>query len=113
MGDAEKRAFFDLYVGYRTDVLSPVVNLSFRVEVKGQAMSSLVKRSLTAIERPRCGRCQTRMELLSAATKSDNSEKRIFECQKCHYIETKIVADPLTSREVQRLTSGLQRPSPF
>jgi hypothetical protein len=76
-----------------------------------KAMSAPTVRSLTAIEQPRCGRCQTRMELLSAFPKPDHSEKRIFECPKCHFIETKVIADPLTSNDIRRLASLLQPPS--
>lgn len=51
------------------------------------------------------------MELLSAFPKPDHSEKRIFECPKCHFIETKVIADPLTSNDIRRLASLLQPPS--
>lgn len=74
-------------------------------------MSVPTVRSLIAIERPRCRRCQTRMGLLSASPKPDNCEKRIFECPKCRFIETKVIADPLTSNDIRRLTSHLQPPS--
>jgi hypothetical protein len=52
-----------------------------------------------------------RMDLLSASPKPDNSEKRIFECPKCHFIETKMIPDPLISNDIRRLTSRLQPPS--
>jgi hypothetical protein len=65
---------------------------------------------LTTIERPRCGRCRTRMILARITPLSDGSEKRMFECAKCHFIETKTVADPLKSDIVERLTTNIRPP---
>jgi hypothetical protein len=39
---------------------------------------------------------------------ADGSEKRMFECTKCHFIETKTVADPLKSDAVERLTTNVR-----
>jgi hypothetical protein len=58
------------------------------------------------IERPGCIRCRTRMNLTSIAPRPDHSEKRIFECPKCHFIETRVVASSLGSEEVDRLANN-------
>ena len=60
-------------------------------------MTSLANVLLSPIERPRCGRCRTRMDLTGIAPRPDGTEKRTFECSKCNYMETKIVSDPLKS----------------
>jgi hypothetical protein len=65
---------------------------------------------LTAIERPRCVRCETRMRLVSIAPLPDGAERRTFECEKCSSIETRTVADPLKSKTVERLTSNVRPP---
>jgi hypothetical protein len=65
---------------------------------------------LSAIERPRCGRCQARMTLARIAPLADGSEKRTFECPKCDAVETTTVADPLKSETVARLTANVRPP---
>ena len=65
---------------------------------------------LTAIERPRCGRCLSRMMLARIAPLPDGSERRTFECPKCESIETMTVADPLKSEAVARLTANIRPP---
>jgi hypothetical protein len=65
---------------------------------------------LTSIERPRCGRCQSRMMLARIAPLPDGSEKRTFECPKCDAVETTTVADPLKSEAVTRLTVNVRPP---
>lgn len=65
---------------------------------------------LTAIERPHCVRCRTRMRLARIAPLPDGSENRTFECEKCSFIETRTVADPLKSEAVERLTSNVRPP---
>jgi hypothetical protein len=57
------------------------------------------------IERPRCVRCGTRMNLTTIVPRPGHSEKRTFECPKCNFIETKVVANPLESEEIDRLTN--------
>jgi hypothetical protein len=71
---------------------------------------SLTDVMLTAIERPHCVRCRSRMRLASIAPLSDGAEKRTLECEKCSYIETRTVADPLKSEAVERLTSNVRPP---
>jgi DNA-directed RNA polymerase subunit M/transcription elongation factor TFIIS len=67
--------------------------------------------TLLSIERPRCGRCQTRMDLAQVKTRSDGSEKRIFECSKCKFVETKLLADPIKSEANCRLAAGIRPPN--
>jgi ribosomal protein S27AE len=71
---------------------------------------SLTDVMLTSIERPRCSRCRTRMILARITPLPHGSEKRMFECTKCHFIETKTVADPLKSDDVERLTTNIRPP---
>jgi hypothetical protein len=47
------------------------------------------------------------MNLTSIVRRPDRSEKRTFECPKCDFIETKVVSDPLSSEEVNRLTANI------
>jgi len=71
---------------------------------------SLTPVPLTAIERPRCGRCQTRMRLARISPLPDRSEQRTFECPKCDAVETRMVADPLKSESIVRLTTNVRPP---
>jgi len=50
------------------------------------------------------------MELTSISPRP-HSEKRVFECAKCHFIETKIACDPLNSDKVRRLMKGIIPPT--
>ncbi len=52
---------------------------------------------LTAIERPHCPRCHTRMMLVRIFPVPDHEESRTFECAKCNFTETVTVPDPLKS----------------
>ena len=65
---------------------------------------------LSSIERPRCGRCLARMNLVRLAPLPDGSEQRTFECPKCNAIETRTVEDPLKSQAVVRLTTNVRPP---
>jgi hypothetical protein len=51
------------------------------------------------------------MNLASLAPRPDGSEKRIFQCPHCDFIETRIVADPLASDEVRRLADNIRPPA--
>ncbi|MBR1233212.1 response regulator [Bradyrhizobium sp. AUGA SZCCT0222] len=73
-------------------------------------MSKMPDVPLSSIERPRCGRCLTRMMLVRLAPLSDGSEERTFECPKCNAIESRTVADPLKSEAVVRLTTNVRPP---
>ena len=74
-------------------------------------MNSLPDVLLSPIERPRCVRCKTRMDLTGIAPRSDGTEKRTFECSKCAFIETKIASDPLKSDAIVRMTSNIRPPA--
>jgi len=67
--------------------------------------------ALSPIERPRCVRCLTRMRLARIVLGLGHSEKRVFECATCGAIETKLVADPLDSDDVTRLTNNIRPPA--
>jgi hypothetical protein len=69
--------------------------------------SSLTDVLLSPIERPRCVRCRTRMDLTGIAPRLDGAEKRTFECCKCAFIETKIASDPLNSDALVRMASNI------
>jgi hypothetical protein len=66
---------------------------------------------LSAIERPRCSKCQTLMMLARISPAGEGREERLFECPKCDYAETTIVEDPLKSKAVGWLDSELKPPT--
>jgi len=66
---------------------------------------------LTAIERPRCSRCQTRMMLERVSRGPIGFEHRLFECPKCDQVEINVTAsDPMESRATGWLNSELTAP---
>jgi hypothetical protein len=71
---------------------------------------SLTDVLLSPIERPRCVRCRTRMDLTSIVPEPGRSEKRTFECPKCYFIETKVVSDALGSDVANRLADDIRPP---
>jgi hypothetical protein len=65
---------------------------------------------LTAIERPRCSRCQRRMILESVSPGPVGFEHRLFECPKCNEAKTVVVAsDPFNSKAAGWLSGELGR----
>jgi hypothetical protein len=67
---------------------------------------------LTAIERPRCPRCQTRMMLERISPGPIGFEHRLFECPRCDEVELRFIAsDPLKSNVVGWLAGGLRAPN--
>jgi len=72
---------------------------------------SLTDVLLIPIERPRCGRCRTRMNLSSIVPRPDHCEKRTFECPNCDFIETRMVSDSVKSKEVTRLAENIRPPA--
>jgi len=50
------------------------------------------------------------MNLSSLAARPDHSEKRIFDCPHCGFIETRVVPDPLACEEVHRLAENVRPP---
>jgi hypothetical protein len=51
------------------------------------------------------------MNLTSIVPRPGRTEKRTFECPKCDFIETKVVSDPLSSEEINRLTENILPPT--
>jgi hypothetical protein len=72
---------------------------------------SSTQQFLTAIERPRCPRCQTRMMLERVSSGPIGFEHRLFECPKCDQVEIVIACDPLKSTAAGWLASDLTAPN--
>jgi hypothetical protein len=67
---------------------------------------------LTAIERPRCSRCQTRMLLERVSAGPAGYEHWLFECPRCDQVEIRVTAsDPLMSNALGWLAGGLRTPN--
>jgi transposase-like protein len=65
---------------------------------------------LTAIERPRCPKCQTRMSLARIEPGPAGSDLRTFECPKCEHSQRVLAEDPLKSGKAGWQNSGLRAP---
>lgn len=66
---------------------------------------------LSAIERPRCPKCQTRMNLARTSPGPSGHGIRTFECTKCEQIlKEMIVNDPMKSDKAGWAASGLKPP---
>jgi hypothetical protein len=64
--------------------------------------------SLTAIERPRCPKCQTRMSLARIMPGPKGYDLRNFECAKCdHAVTVTIDTDPMKSKAAGWLSGEL------
>jgi hypothetical protein len=73
---------------------------------------SSTQQCLTAIERPRCSRCQTRMMLERVSPGPIGFEHRLFECAKCDHVEISVIAsDPFKSNATGWLTGELRAPN--
>jgi hypothetical protein len=68
---------------------------------------------VSAIERPRCPRCnRNRMLLSKLETGPSGFDRRTFECQKCGRVETTVISrDPMTSDVRGWLASELRPPT--
>jgi hypothetical protein len=68
---------------------------------------------VSAIERPRCPRCQqNRMLLSKLESGSSGFDYRTFECQKCGRVQTMVVSsDPMTSEARGWLAGELEPPT--
>lgn len=67
---------------------------------------------LSAIERPRCVCCQTRMVLARTMPGPSGYDFRTFECEKCDHVDTKLVArDPMKSGAQKWIAGGLRPPN--
>jgi hypothetical protein len=72
---------------------------------------SSTQQFLTAIECPRCPRCQMRMMLEQVSCGPIDIERRLFECPKCH-VEISITAsDPFKSNVAGWLDGELRAPN--
>jgi transposase-like protein len=65
---------------------------------------------LTALERPRCPRCQIRMPLVAAEREPDGSDNRTFKCEKCGESRTVKAPDPMKSNSAGWLAGELKPP---
>jgi transposase-like protein len=65
---------------------------------------------ISAIERPRCPRCQRRMKLEQVSPGPKGFEVRLFECAKCDRVETRAVPDPIRSKAVRWFAGELRAP---
>jgi hypothetical protein len=70
------------------------------------------KSSPSSIECPRCPNCQARMRLDGVATAHPGYDLRMFKCDKCHCVSTKLVpSDPMKTGAAPRwLVSELKPP---
>jgi hypothetical protein len=67
--------------------------------------------SLTAIERPRCPKCQSRMSLARIAPGPRGFDVRSFECGQCDHVHIATIAtDPMKSESVGWLKGDLRPP---
>jgi hypothetical protein len=80
-------------------------------KIRGSVVSS-TQQFLTAIERPRCSRCQTRMMLERVSSGPIGFEQRLFECPKCDQVEISVIAsDPFKSKAAGWIDAELRAPS--
>src|ERR1700722_14290770 len=79
------------------------------------AQGSLVPPSqqfLTAIERHRCSRCQTRVMLERVSPGPIGFEHRLFECPKCGHVEISVIAPaPCKTKATGWLLGELRAPN--
>ena len=67
---------------------------------------------LTAVERLRCSRCQTRMMLERVSPGPIGFERRLFECPKCDHVEISVIASvPFESRAASWLSEQPRAPN--
>jgi hypothetical protein len=73
---------------------------------------SSTQQFLTAIERLRCPRCQTRMMLERVSSGPIGFEHRLFECPKCDHVEISVTAsDPFKSNVAGWLDGEIRAPN--
>jgi hypothetical protein len=74
--------------------------------------SSPAGSSLAPIERPRCPKCHSRMDLARIMPGPNGYDLRNFECDKCDCVTTVTVAtDPMKSAAMGWLAGGLKPPA--
>jgi hypothetical protein len=78
-----------------------------------RSQSSCSQSGFSAIECPRCQRCQARMTLELTSPAPSGYHLRTFECAKCDRIATRLVPrDPMkTGDALQWLGGGLKPPA--
>jgi Zn finger protein HypA/HybF involved in hydrogenase expression len=77
-----------------------------------ESVVSSTQQFLTAIERLRCPRCQTRMMLERVSPGPIGFEQRLFECPKCNEVEISVIAsDPFKSKAAGWLDGELTAPN--
>jgi transposase-like protein len=65
---------------------------------------------ISAIERPRCPRCQRRMKLERVSPGPEGFEHRSFECAKCDHAETRAIPDAIKSKAVRWFAGEFRGP---
>jgi hypothetical protein len=66
---------------------------------------------LSAVERPRCSKCQTLLMPARISPAAEGREEWLFECPKCDHAEAAMVEDPLKSKALGWLDSELKPPT--
>ena len=66
--------------------------------------------ALSAVEHPRCPRCQIRMTLAGIQPGPAGRDYRTFECAACDQTETVIADDPMKSEKAGWLRGELKPP---
>lgn len=80
--------------------------------VVGGCIMTKPQSPLTAIERPRCTHCQSRMPLISTEVASAGAHLRTFHCVKCNLkLTIEIDADPMKSPLTGWLSGELKGPT--
>jgi hypothetical protein len=68
--------------------------------------------SVLPIERPRCPKCQNRMNVARIMRGPKGYDFRNFECAKCDHFETRLIcADPMTAGSAGWINSDLKPPT--
>lgn len=66
--------------------------------------------SFPLIQRRQCSRCRATMKLTHRSLRDDGSEKRMFECRRCQFIETEILDDPMNAEAFAWIKGELRPP---
>jgi hypothetical protein len=73
---------------------------------------SSAQEPFTAIDRPRCSRCQTRMMVERVTPGPVGFEHWLFECPKCDQVEINVTAsDPMKSEAAGWLVEEIRSPT--
>lgn len=66
--------------------------------------------SFPLFQRRQCSRCRATMRLARRSLRDDGSEKRMFECRRCQFIETEILGEPMNAEAFAWITGELRPP---